>query len=136
MIKIIGLDHVAIAVKSIDEFGSLMGNGLGIRLSGLENIPDRFLRVGFFDGADIKIELVESTDEKSAISRFLATRGNGIHHICLQVENIEQAIDHLEDNGFEMIDKEPRTGAGNSKIAFVHPRSFGGVLIELKEKST
>ncbi len=133
MIKIKEIDHIAIAVKSIDGFARLFESGLGIKLDGQEDIPDRHLRIGFIDLHNTKVELVEPTADDSAISRFLAGRGEGIHHICIRVENIEQAIAHLIDNGFEMIDKVPRTGASGSKVAFVHPRSFGGVLIELKE---
>ncbi len=133
MIKVKGIDHIAIAVKSIDKLASFFQSGLAIEMSGSENIPDRHLKIGFMDFKNTKVELVEPTSEESAISRFLATRGDGIHHICVKVENIEDAIGHLNENGFEMLDKIPRAGASGSRVAFIHPRSFGGVLIELKE---
>jgi methylmalonyl-CoA/ethylmalonyl-CoA epimerase len=133
--KILGVDHIGIAVNNISEAKAFYEKGLGLSLDGTEDIPDRDLRIGFINAGDTKIELIESTSNRSAIAKFLASRGQGIHHICLKVDNIQQAIDQLIKEGYELIDDFPRTGAAGSKVAFLHPRAAGGVLIELKQLS-
>jgi methylmalonyl-CoA epimerase len=131
--KIIGVDHIAIAVKDIDITAELFERAFGIRLSGVESIPDRFLEIGMLNLNNTKVELVEGKSPDAAVSKFIANRGEGIHHICVLVDNIDEVLAHLKSQGFKLIDETPRSGAEGARIAFVHPGSFGGVLIELKE---
>ncbi len=133
--KIIGIDHIAIAVKDIEATAEIFERALGIGLSGIESIPDRFLEIGMLDLNNAKVELVEGKSPDAAVSKFIAKRGEGIHHICVRVENIDDVIAHLKTHGFKLIDETPRAGAEGARIAFVHPDSFGGILIELKEKN-
>ena len=133
--KISGMDHIGIAVSSINKAMDFYNQALGLELSGIENITDRDLKVGFINTDNIKIELIEPISEDSTIAKYIAKKGEGIHHICFKVENITKSLAKLKSGGFELIDKAPKDGAKGSKIAFMHPRSAGGVLIELKEVS-
>jgi methylmalonyl-CoA epimerase len=133
--KIIGVDHIAIAVNDIELTAEYFERAFGIGLSGIESIPDRFLEIGMLDLNNTKVELVEGKSSDTAVSKFIAKRGEGIHHICVRVDNIDEVITHLKANGFKLIDDTPRSGAEGARIAFVHPGSFGGILIELKEKN-
>jgi methylmalonyl-CoA/ethylmalonyl-CoA epimerase len=138
--KILGIDHIGIAVNNIDKVMGFYNRALGLNLSGTEEITDGHLKVGFIDIGDksfsemTRIELIEPTSSESTIAKFIAKRGEGIHHFSFQVDDIEEALKRLSKEGFELIDEKPRRGAAGSKIAFVHPKSTGGVLIELKEK--
>ena len=113
---------------------------LGLELSSIEEITDGHLKVGFINVCDqsplemTKIELIEPTSSESVVAKFIAKNGEGIHHICFLVDDINGALEHLSKEGFELVDNEPRRGAAGAEIAFVHPKSTGGVLIELKEK--
>ncbi len=131
--KIIGVDHIGIAVKNINRAMDFYRRGLGLDLGGIEDIPDRNLKVGFINIGSTKIELIESTSDDSAIAKYIAKKGEGIHHICLLVDDIAEALTHFKSEGFELIDSHPRGGAEGSKVAFVHPKAAGGVLIELKQ---
>ena len=131
--KILGIDHIGIAVKNINQSMDFYRRGLGLELGGIEEIPDRDLKAGFIDVGATKIELIESTSDNSAIGKYIAKKGEGIHHICLLVDNIAKALEHFKSEGFELIDSQPRGGAEGSKIAFIHPKAAGGVLIELKQ---
>ena len=137
--KILGIDHIGIAVNDIEKMLGFYIRTLGLRFGGIEEIPDRYLKVGFIDNSEsspsakTRIELIEPTSPESTVAKFIAKRGEGIHHLCFHVDDIEEAIGQLVKGGFELIDKIPRRGAENSKIAFIHPKSTGGVLIELKQ---
>ena len=131
--KISGMDHIGIAVRSINKAMNFYNQALGLELSAIENITDRNMKIGFINAGDIKIELIEPTSNDSTIAKYIAKKGEGIHHICFKVENITESLAKLKSGGFELIDKAPKDGAEGSKIAFIHPRSAGGVLIELKE---
>lgn len=137
--KILGIDHIGIAVNNIEKVMDFYNRALGLRLGNIEEIPDRQLKIGFIDiggrspSEMTKIELVEPTSSESTVAKFIAKRGEGIHHLCFQVDDIEEALKRLSKEGFELIDKLPRRGAADSKIAFIHPKSTGGVLIELKQ---
>jgi methylmalonyl-CoA epimerase len=133
--KIIGIDHIAIAVINIEVMAEYFNRAFGIELSGTEKIPERFLEIGMLDLNNTKVELVEGKSPDAAVSKFIAKRGEGIHHICVQVDNIDEVLAHLKAKGFQLIDEVPRSGAEGARIAFVHPGSFGGILIELKEKN-
>lgn len=131
--KVLGVDHIGIAVNSISKAIDFYQRALGLELEGIEDVPTRQLKVGFIDTGSSRIELIESTSDESTIAKYLSKRGEGIHHICLKVDSLDKALEQLKNEGYELIDNEPQNGAGGSKIAFVHPRSAGGVLIELKE---
>ena len=127
------IDHVGIAVKNLDEAIKLWEK-LGLKVAEVEEVPDQKVRVAVFKVGESRIELLEGTGEDSPISKFIAKRGEGIHHIALGVENIEEHLEKLKEQGFRLIDEKPRTGAGGAKIAFVHPKSVNGVLLELCER--
>jgi len=131
--KILGTDHIGIAVKSITQSIEFYRRGLGLELGGIEEVPDRHLKVGFIDTGNTRLELIESTSEESAIAKYIAKKGEGIHHICLLVDDIKAVLDRLKAEGFKLIDDEPRSGAEGTKVAFVHPKAANGVLIELKQ---
>ena len=129
------IEHVGIAVESIEEMIPYYRDGLGLKYVGEEVLEEQKVRVAFFGIGESSIELLEPTSDDSPIAKFLAKRGPGIHHIAVRVDNIEQALKRHEESGARLIDKEPRLGAHNMKIAFVHPKSTGGVLVELCQKS-
>lgn len=128
------VDHIGIAVKSLAEAVPVYETILGLELTGYETVDDQMVRVAKVHGGDDCIELLEPTSPESPIAKFLAKRGPGIHHICLAVDDIEAVLARFAAAGLELIDKKPRLGAGGCRIAFVHPKSTGGVLIELSEK--
>jgi len=127
------IDHVGIAVKNLDEAIKLWEK-LGLKVAEIEEVPEQKVRVAVFKVGESRIELLEGTSEDSPISKFIAKRGEGIHHIALGVENIEEHLERLKGEGFRLIDEKPRIGAGGAKIAFVHPKSVNGVLLELCER--
>jgi len=131
--KILGTDHIGIAVKNINQSMDFYKRGLGLELGGIEEIPDRNLRVGFINVGTTKIELIESTSGDSAIAKYIAKKDEGIHHICLLVDDIKAVLAKMKAEGFKLIDNEPREGAEGSMVAFVHPKAANGVLIELKQ---
>jgi methylmalonyl-CoA epimerase len=133
--KILGIDHIAIAVNNIEVSAEYFQRAFGIPLSGNESIPDRFLEIGMLNMNNTKIELVEGTSPEATIAKFIAKKGEGIHHVCIRVDNIDEALSHLKSQGFALIDEKPRAGAEGARIAFIHPASFGGILIELKENN-
>lgn len=128
------LKHVGIAVKDLEEAKRLYGDVLGFTLTGEKELPDRGLRVAFLETGNTKIELLEGTTPESAISRHIEKRGPGIQHLCFAVDDIGRVMDELRADGVEMIDTEPRTGAEGHLVAFLHPKSSLGVLIEIEEK--
>ncbi|ADT84033.1 methylmalonyl-CoA epimerase [Thermococcus barophilus] len=128
------IDHVGIAVKNLDEAIKLW-ESLGLKVAEIEEVPEQKVRVAVFKVGESRIELLEGTSEDSPISKFIAKRGEGIHHIALGVENIEEHLEKLKEQGFRLIDEKPRIGAGGAKIAFVHPKSVNGVLLELCERT-
>ena len=132
--KILGIEHIGIAVENIEQnaqFWKLILNNSD-QIS--EEVNDQKVKTEIFDTGRGKIELLEATTPDSPIAKFIEKRGKGIHHICLHVDNIKQAIDELSDAGVELIDNIPRNGAEGYLIAFIHPKSTGGVLVELAEK--
>jgi len=127
------LNHVGIAVRSIDEQRPYYENTLGAEFEGLEEVANQQVRVGFFRINDVRLELLEPTDPSSPVAKFLEKRGEGLHHLAFTVENIQDRIAELQASGVRMIDESPRTGAHQMKIAFLHPKSTAGVLTELCE---
>ncbi len=129
------IHHVGIAVKSLDEAVAAFRSLTGAEPAAVEEVADQKVRVAMFQLAESRIELLEATAPDSPIARFLEKGGRGVHHLTLTVPDLDQALASLERNGLKLIDREPRIGAGGERIAFVHPSSTAGVLIELVEES-
>lgn len=128
------VDHIGIAVENLDEALKFYEETLGIKCTSKEIVEDQKVKVAFLPIGDTEVELLESTDENGAIAKFIEKRGQGVQHIAYRVDNIEEAIAEMKGKGIRMIDEEPRYGAGGAKIAFLHPKSTFGVLIELCER--
>jgi methylmalonyl-CoA/ethylmalonyl-CoA epimerase len=124
--------HVALVVRSIEERLNFWREMLGLELETVTDVPGDRVRIAFLRVGESKIELVEPTDDTTGVARFLASRGEGFHHVCFEVENLAEALIRLEIDGLELIDTAPRRGA-EGPVAFIHPRSCGGVLVELIE---
>jgi len=127
------IDHIGIASNSIEEAAAVYRNVLGVQVTETEEVSAQKVRVAMLPVGESRIELLEATSDDSPISKFLAKRGPGIHHIALRVEDIRARLADLQSKGARLIDEEPRTGAGGCLVAFIHPSSTGGVLIELVE---
>ena len=127
------IDHIAVAVHDIIETAKFYTEMLRLDLSGVEVVTEQKTKVGFLKIGESNIELVEPASQDSPLAKFLETRGPGIHHICLEVDDIEKEVEELKKRGARMIDETPRPGAHSTRVAFVHPKSSGGVLIELNE---
>jgi methylmalonyl-CoA/ethylmalonyl-CoA epimerase len=125
------IDHIGVATNNIEEAVTFYQRGLGLGVEGIEEVADQKVRVAMLPIGESRVELLEPTAPDSPISKFLAKRGPGIHHIAVAVEDIHQALEHLRREGARLIDEQPRTGAGGCLVAFVHPSSSGGVLVEL-----
>ena len=131
--KIKGVHHIAVAVDDIEKYSKIFKTLFGIDAGDIEPNKANSVSLSFVDFNNCEVEFLEPLDEKSSIAKFLAKRGPGIHHFCVQVEDIHQALRELKEKNIELIDKTPRQGAGGSLIAFIHPESAGGILIELKQ---
>jgi methylmalonyl-CoA/ethylmalonyl-CoA epimerase len=128
------IDHIGIAVDSIEKWVGYYRDVLGLKYKGSEEVAGQKVRVAFFEIGEAKIELVEPITEDSPISKFLEKRGGGIHHIAIRVDDIEAAISRHHEAGATLIDEKPRVGANNMRMAFIHPKTSGGVLMELCQK--
>jgi methylmalonyl-CoA/ethylmalonyl-CoA epimerase len=131
MIK--NINHIAIAVNNLEEAAGFYQTVMGLTLSGIEVVTAQKTKVGFFQIGESNIELVQPAEPDSPLVKFLETKGQGIHHICLEVDDIEAEVKTFLEKGATMVDQKPRPGAHNTRVAFVHPKSSGGVLIELCE---
>jgi methylmalonyl-CoA epimerase len=129
------LDHVGVAVRSLEEALRPFRDGLGLDVGGREEVASERVRVAFLPVGETRLELLEPTAPDSAIARFLERRGEGVHHLCFEVDDLEQALARLRKQGVPLVDETPRPGAGGCRVAFVHPRGTAGVLVELKEKT-
>jgi methylmalonyl-CoA epimerase len=129
------LDHLGVAVRSLDEAVKFYEGVLGLKVSGYETIAAEKTRVAMLPAGGTRIELLEATAPDSPIGRFLAKRGPGLHHICLRVPDLAAAVEHLRLSGARLISEIPGTGAGGHRYVFVHPSSAGGVLLELVEET-
>jgi methylmalonyl-CoA/ethylmalonyl-CoA epimerase len=127
------INHVAVAVKDLDRAAAFYREVLGLDLTGVEVVSAQKTKVGFFRIGESNIELVQPAEPGSPLDNFLETKGQGIHHICFEVDDIEAEITALLEKGATMIDPKPRPGAHGSRVAFIHPKSSNGVLIELVE---
>ena len=124
------IDHLGIAVHSLEEAGRLYRETLGLKCGGTEEIPDQKVRVMFFQVGEVRVELVEPTADDSPIAKFLHKRGPGLHHIAYMVDDLVATLAALKSAGVRLIDEAPRDGAHGMKIAFAHPQSTNGVLTE------
>jgi len=129
------IDHLGVAVQSIEEALSFYERVLGITASGIEEIPSQKVRVAMLPVGESKVELLEPTDPSGPVGRFIEKRGEGLHHVAFRVEDVEAALDRARDAKVKLIDETPRRGAHGTRIAFLHPASTNGVLIELVEAS-
>jgi methylmalonyl-CoA/ethylmalonyl-CoA epimerase len=125
------IDHIGIAVKSLTDAIKVYEDAIGLKVHAYDQVDDQGVRVAMLNIGESRIELLEPTGANSPIERFMNKRGEGIHHIALAVENIEMALERLKASGVRLIDNEPRRGAHNTRIAFIHPSSTHGVLLEL-----
>jgi methylmalonyl-CoA/ethylmalonyl-CoA epimerase len=132
--KVVKVDHIGIAVKNMDEALKLYQDTLGLKLVDTEVVEEQKVKVGFIPVGDSEIELLESTSPDGPVAKFIESRGEGIQHIALRVENIEEALEELKAKGFRLIDEKPRYGAGKARIAFLHPKSTAGILLEISER--
>lgn len=128
------VDHIGIAVKSIDEALKFYEDVLGIKCVSQEVVEEQKVKVAFLPIGDTEVELLESTEEDGPVAKFIEKKGEGIQHIAYKVDDIEKSIEELKAKGIRMIDEKPRYGAGGAKIAFLHPKSTFGVLIELCQR--
>jgi methylmalonyl-CoA/ethylmalonyl-CoA epimerase len=127
------IDHIGIAVTSLPEAKAFY-EALGLACGGEEEVHEQKARVAFFPAGEGRIELLESTDSEGPVGKFVAKRGPGLHHLCIQVSDLRGALEALKAQGYALVDQEPKIGAGGHLVAFVHPKSTGGVLLELSQK--
>ena len=131
----LGVDHVGVAVRNLGEAIGVYRDVLGFRLEGVHVLTERKVRVAFFSSGDkTRIELLEPLGGDSPVAKFLESRGEGVQHLAVLVKNIEAVLAELKRKGVTLVDEKPRIGAEGAKIAFVHPKSTKGVLLELYEK--
>ncbi|OQY26176.1 MAG: methylmalonyl-CoA epimerase [Anaerolineaceae bacterium 4572_32.1] len=128
------IDHVGIVVHDIEAALQVYRDALGLKLTKTESVPEQEAKIAFLTVGESEIELVQPTTSDGGIARYLAKRGEGIHHICLEVDDIEAVLAQMAERGLELINQSPRVGSGGQKYAFVHPKSAHGVLLELYEK--
>ena len=125
------IEHIGIAVKDLEVSNRLYSKLLGVKHYKTEFVDSESVKTSFFKLGENKIELLQATNPESAIAKFINKKGEGVHHVAFEVENIEAEIKRLITEGFELIDNTPKLGADNKIIAFLHPKSSGGVLVEL-----
>jgi methylmalonyl-CoA/ethylmalonyl-CoA epimerase len=125
------IDHVAIVVDNIDNALSFWHDALGLEMTHLEEVKEQESIVAFLPAAGSEVELVKPTTETSGVAKYLVKRGPGMHHICFEVDDIEETLAQMKAKGVKLINETPTIGAGGKKIAFVHPSSTNGVLVEL-----
>ncbi len=130
------VDHIGIAVNNLEETIKFYEDVLGIKCEGTEVVEDQKVKVAFLPVGDTELEFLESTSPDGPIAKFIEKNGGrgGIQHVALRVDDIEKAIEEVKEKGYKMIDEKPRYGAGGAKIAFCHPKSTNGILLELSER--
>jgi methylmalonyl-CoA/ethylmalonyl-CoA epimerase len=127
------INHVAVVVHDIDEALPFWRDALGLELSHVKDVEEQEARVAFLPSGESEVELVEATTAGSGIAKYLARRGPGLHHICFEVDDIEESLAQFKAKGVQLINEQPLTSPSGRKFAFVHPKSTGGVLVELYE---
>jgi len=134
--KVLGLDHVGIAVENLDASLAVYEGILGMKLHGTEEVVEQKVRTAFLPLGETEIELLESTDPEGPIGKFIAAKGQGVQHLAFRVEDLDKALEELKAKGVRLIDEKPRYGAGGARIAFIHPKATNGVLVELCERKS
>jgi methylmalonyl-CoA/ethylmalonyl-CoA epimerase len=134
-VKILGIHHISLATDDIVKYREIFQRLFGIEAGPTDTNSVNKVAISFLDFGNTKIEMIEPLGQDSSIAKFLQKRGPGIHHICVLVENLDAALEELRAKNIRLIDREPRVGAGGARIAFIHPESTGGILIELEEHS-
>ncbi|HMG36888.1 MAG TPA: methylmalonyl-CoA epimerase [Blastocatellia bacterium] len=129
------IDHLGIAVRSIQDALRFYSEGLGIEVCGRERVEDQGVTVAMLPIGDSRIELLEPFNDETPVGRFIARRGEGLHHICYQVDNLESKLDEMRSSGARVLEGYPRRGAEGRLVAFLHPASANGVLVELVQKA-
>ena len=132
--KVLKIDHLGIAVPNLEEALKFYLGALGLKVTGEEIVAEQKVKVVFLPTGDSEFELLESTDPEGPIAKFIEKKGAGMQHVALRVENIDAALEELKAKGIQLIDQKPRYGAGGARIAFLHPKSTGGILLELCER--
>lgn len=132
--KVLKIDHLGIAVGSINERKSFWTDVLGLTMTGTETVTEQKVTTAFLPVGDSEVELLESTAPDGPIGKFIEKRGEGIQHIAFRVDDIEAALAELKAKGIPLIDEKPRRGAGGAMIAFLHPKATGGILVELSQR--
>jgi len=127
------IDHVALVVDDIESALRFWRDGLGMEVTHVEELEEQKVVTAFLPVGETAIELVKPTDEDTGLGRFLAKQGPGMHHICFEVDDINKSLNHLKAQGVRLINEEPMIGAGGKLVAFIHPQSANGVLIELNQ---
>ena len=134
MFKVTRVDHIGIAVKDLEAAKKFYEEVLGLKSAGDEVVEEQKVRVCFFPCGDSELELLESTSPDGPIAKHIERSGEGIQHVALRVDNIENALATLKEKGVRLIDEKPRYGAGAASIAYIHPKATGGILMELSER--
>ena len=132
--KILKIDHLGIAVNSIDDGKSFWSGVLGLDFEGAETVAEQKVTTAFFPVGESEVELLESTAPDGPVAKYIEKRGQGIQHVAFRVANIDEALAELKAKGVALIDQTPRIGAGGAKIAFLHPKATNGVLVELCQR--
>jgi methylmalonyl-CoA/ethylmalonyl-CoA epimerase len=133
MLNVKRIDHIAILVEDLDEALSFWRGILGVELMFIEDLPEEHAKVAFLPMGESEVELIKPTTEDSGLAKYLAKHGPGLHHICLEVEDIEGMLEELKKKGVQLINKTPLTGSRGERYAFIHPKGAYGVLVELYE---
>jgi len=132
--EILKIDHLGIAVNSIDDGKNFWSDVLGLKFESTETVEAQKVITAFFPVGESEVELLESTSEDGPIAKYIEKRGPGFQHVAFRVANLEESLKELKEKGIQLIDQEPRLGAGGAKIAFLHPKATGGILVELCER--
>jgi methylmalonyl-CoA/ethylmalonyl-CoA epimerase len=132
--KIQNIDHIGIAVKSIEQAGKFYTDVLGLKIEDIETVAEQKVNVAFIPITDSEVELLESVEPDGPVAKYIENRGEGIQHIAFRVDDIKQCLEELKEKGVRLIDQTPRHGAGGAKIAFIHPKETNGVLVEICER--
>ncbi len=128
------IDHIGIAVRDLEAALTVYRDCLGLTMTGVEEVAEQKVKVAFLPVGDSKVELLQSTDPEGPVAKFIENKGEGVQHIAFRVKNLEEKLAELKAKGVRLIDEKPRYGAGGARIAFLHPKSTGGVLVELCER--
>jgi methylmalonyl-CoA/ethylmalonyl-CoA epimerase len=133
--EILKIDHLGIAVNSMESGKTFWSDVLGLEFEGEEIVAEQKVNTAFFPVGESEVELLESTSPDGPVAKFIEKRGQGFQHIAFRVANIEEALEELKGKNIQLIDEKPRLGAGGARIAFLHPKATGGILVELCERS-